>query len=238
MNVLFVFAHQDDEVAAATRMLLALRDGDRVICAYLTDGAIRVAAAVRNDETRRALARIGVTDLFFAAIPDGNLPEHAAQGLAFLEQNIGEVGEVVTLAWEGGHQDHDAAHVIALVFARRRGVPCREVPLYNGLGTPRSMFRVMHPLGDGWTKRRITVADAIRVLSMVPIYKSQRKTWLGLLPEASFVLLIARREVIRDVDPQRLSSKPHEGPLFYERRFGYPYERLQKALQNAGVLAV
>ena len=42
------------------------------------------------------------------------------------------VDEVWTLAWEGGHQDHDAAHLVAIAFANRRGAPVFEVPLYHG----------------------------------------------------------------------------------------------------------
>ena len=229
MNILFVFAHQDDEIAGATRMLRARRNGDRVQCAYLTDGAFRASSATRNEESRRALARLGVTDILFAASPDGNLPEHVHEALVFLESRVAEVDEVYTLAWEGGHQDHDAAHVVALAFAQRRGLPCHEMPLYNGHHSPRSLFRVMHPFGEGWITRRVSLADGLRVIALLPLYESQRKTWLGLFPETFLKLVIARREFIRNADPQRLTSKPHEGLLFYERRFGYPYERFARA---------
>lgn len=232
MNILFVFAHQDDEVAAAIRILRARRNGDRVFCAFLTDGAFKVPSAVRNEESRRALSVLGVSDLLFAPFPDGNLPEHAREALAFLESRSEEIHEVCTLAWEGGHQDHDAAHVIALAYARRRGIPCREVPLYNGRGTPRSLFRVLRPLGKGWETTRVRFSEALFVLSLVRFYKSQRKTWCGLLPEAAFELLIARRTHVRDADPRRLNQKPHAGDLFYERRFGYPYERFVSAMKT------
>jgi N-acetylglucosamine malate deacetylase 1 len=236
MNLLFVFAHQDDEIGGATRMLRARRDGDRVLCVYLTDGAMRVPAAVRNEESRRALARLGVTDVFFATFPDGNLPEHALEALAFLESQAGLVDEVYTLAWEGGHQDHDAAHLVALAFAERRGLPCREMPLYNGHRSPRSLFRVMHPFGDGWTRRPISLADGLRVVALLPLYQSQRKTWLGLLAETLLKLVIVRREFLRLADPRRTKTKPHGGLLFYERRFGYPYERFARA--TAELLAI
>lgn len=232
MTILFVFAHQDDEIAAATRILAARRNGDDVVCVYLTDGALRVPAAVRNEESRRALARLGVTDLRFASHPDGNLPEHAGEALAFLEAQAVEAGEVYTLAWEGGHQDHDATHLVALTFAQRRGLPCHEMPLYNGHSSLISFFRVMHAFGDGWTRRRIALGDGLRVLRLLPLYASQRRTWLGLLPETFLALVIARREVVRRADPARVRSKPHAGPLFYERRFGYPYERFERATRE------
>ena len=233
MNIRFVFAHQDDEIAGATRMLRARRDGDHVQCVYLTDGAFRVPAAVRNEESRRALTRLGVTDILFGTSPDGNLPEHVQEALAFLESQFGQIDEVYTLAWEGGHQDHDAAHLVALAFAQRRGIPCLEMPLYNGYRTPHSYFRVMRPLGDGWTSRRVSLADGLRVVALLPLYRSQRKTWLGLLPETFLKLVIARREFVREAEPRRVTSRPHDGLLFYERRFGYPYERFVKAVLSA-----
>jgi LmbE family N-acetylglucosaminyl deacetylase len=232
MNILFVFAHQDDEIAGATRMLRARRDGDHVLCAYLTDGAFRVPATIRNEESRGALSRLGVTDILFATLPDGNLPEHVSEALAFLESHVAEIDEVYTLAWEGGHQDHDAAHLVALGFAQRRGLPCHEMPLYNGYRSPGSLFRVMHPFGDGWTSRRVSLADGLRVVGLLPLYRSQRKTWLGLLPETFFKLVIARREFVRDADPRRVTARPHDGLLFYERRFGYSYERFARETEG------
>jgi hypothetical protein len=230
MTLLCVFAHQDDEVAAATRILLARRDGHRVVCVYLTDGAFRIPATVRNEESRAALKRLGVTEIHFGTAPDGNLPEHAQEALAFLESLAAQPDEVWTMAWEGGHQDHDAVHVIALAYARKRGVPCREVPLYNGHHSPRTLFRVMHPVGDGWVTRRISLRDGLRVIALLPLYASQRKTWLGLFPESLLKLVVARHEYVREADPRRLASPPHEGALFYERRFGYSRERFMRAM--------
>lgn len=230
MTILFVFAHQDDEVAAATRILLARREGHHVICVYLTDGARRVPAATRIAESRRALTRLGVTDIHFATFPDGDLPDHGRDALAYLESCVPRADEVWTMAWEGGHQDHDASHVIALAYAKRRGVSCREVPLYNGHRSPRRLFRVMHPVGDGWTKRRIPLRDGLRVVALLPMYRSQRKTWLGLFPESLLKLVVVRHEYVRDADPRRLTSRPHDGSLFYERRFRYPWERFTRAM--------
>src|SRR5215210_5707676 len=136
MNVVFIFAHQDDEIALVSRIRFEVARGHRVTCVCLTDGAAVASAATRDRESRGVLARLGVDDFRVAPaeerIADGALPEHLEEALRFVEATIGDVDEVVTLAWEGGHQDHDAAHLVAAVFARRRGVPCLEMPLYNG----------------------------------------------------------------------------------------------------------
>jgi len=229
-QVIFVFAHQDDEIAAASRIRFHIARGDAVTCVYLTDGASRVASNVRDAESRRVLSALGVTDVLFLGsehgIADGKLPEHLDRALALLESvtppSSAALLEVVTLAWEGGHQDHDAAHLVALVFAHRRGVPCRELPLYNGEGTRGPFFRVGHPIGDGWQTRRITQREKFANALLCRFYASQRMTWLGLMP---FLFLLPARELIRDVSRSRATAPPHRGRLLYERRFRYPYAR-------------
>jgi hypothetical protein len=49
------------------------------------------------------------------------LVEHLDRALALLESRVTEpVDNVWCLAWEGGHQDHDASHLVAVAFAARR----------------------------------------------------------------------------------------------------------------------
>jgi LmbE family N-acetylglucosaminyl deacetylase len=225
-HVVFLFAHQDDEIAAASRIRFVRARGDAVTCVYLTDGASAATASVRDAESRRVLASLGVGDVRFLGsrqrIADGALPEHFDRALALVESEVLAVDEVVTLAWEGGHQDHDAVHLVAAVFAERRGVPCLEMPLYNGHRTFGPFFRVHHPLGEGWERRRISAREKLANALLCRHYRSQRRTWLGLLPQ---MLLASAREVTRRVDLRRAEARPHPGALLYERRFHYPYSR-------------
>jgi LmbE family N-acetylglucosaminyl deacetylase len=227
-NVLFVFAHQDDELAAAARIRHARASGDEVTCVYLTDGASRVPSHVRDAESRHVLESLGVHDVRFlgsrASLPDGALPEHLDRALELLEQEVEATDEIVTLAWEGGHQDHDAAHLVAAVFAARRGVRCLEMPLYNGYRVPGPLFRVQHPIGDGWRARRIPLREKLANAFLARHYRSQRSTWLALLPLA---LLAPARELTRDADLRRAEAPPHRGGLLYERRFRYPWPRFE-----------
>jgi LmbE family N-acetylglucosaminyl deacetylase len=210
MRVLWIFAHQDDEIAAAPRMLEQLRRGESVRCVFLC-GRER-----RDAESRAALASLGITDVTFLAFPDGRVVEHLGE-IAI----DGEADEVGCLAYEGGHQDHDAAHLFAVAFARARGIDAYEVPLYNGAGFP---FRVMHPIGDGWTCKSIALRDAWRTIALVRFHKSQRRTWLGLLPEAFVKLVLLRRAYARRVERMVEIERP-----FYERRFKFPRERFRAA---------
>ncbi len=229
MHALFVFAHQDDEIAMAARIAHVLRSGGSVSCVYLTDGEGRGAAShVRDEESRRVLTHLGV-DLgrvhFLgsrAGIPDGRLVEHLGRALDLLEGAVPErVDEVYCLAWEGGHQDHDASHLVAVAFARRRRIVerCFELPLYHGYDT-------LAPLRAGapWTKRRIRFSEGLRIALLCRFYRSQRRTWMGLLPGALVYLIVRRCEWSRRVDAARLTERPYAATLFYERRFGVSWE--------------
>jgi len=215
-RVLFVFAHQDDEMAAISRIRYVRARGDDVGCIYLTDGGARVPSHIRDAESRKALAILGVTDVRFEkSIRDGMLPEHLGEALAMLEKETCD--EVVTLSYEGGHQDHDAAFLVSAVFARRRGIPCWEMPLYS------SYTRVMVPTGEEWLwPRDISPFEFLDNLLIAFHYKSQWRTWLGLLP---FMITRRKLEFIREADACRAENPPHPGRLFYERRFHYPYDR-------------
>lgn len=225
MNVVFVFAHQDDEIAFASRLRACAARGDRVTCVCLTDGASQTGAATRDEESRRVLAMLGIDDIRFPGAPriaDGTLPDHLDRALELLEREIADADEVYTLAWEGGHQDHDAVHLVAGVFARRRNIPCIEMPLYNGLGVRGPFFRVNHPVGDGWTKRKLRWREHAANVLLARFYPSQRRTWIGLAP---LLLVTGAHELTRNADLRRAQRPPHEGPLLYERRFRYPYAR-------------
>ena len=213
MNALFVLAHQDDELAAATRILHLVRAGTIVHCAYLTNGG--VSSKARDAESRAALATLGVRNAHFLGsahgIPDGVLIEHADAALALLERAMNGIAldEIYTLAWEGGHQDHDAAHLIAVAFAARRNLLERtwEFPLYHGHRS--RFFRVLSPLANGraWTRRALALRDGLASALLCRFYTSQRKTWMGLLPEALLKLVVLRRECLRLVDVDHVQGR-------------------------------
>ena len=230
-RVLFVFAHQDDEVAAAVHILRFVAEGVRVTCVFLTNGEGNgCTAATRNEESRRALASLGVTNVHFGDLPDGSLVEHLDDAIARLESI--DADEIWTLAYEGGHQDHDAAHIAALTVAQQRGIRCIEFPLYHGFHSL-GLFRVCAPLPGKYTRWPVSMRDAWRTTRLVRFYRSQRRTWLGLLPFVIWRLFIVRRVVTRDASVERVNARPHDGALFYERRFGFPYERFSAAAAAA-----
>ncbi len=243
-NALFVLAHQDDECFLSTRIERELASGRGVFCAFLTDGAAKgVTSAVRDAESRRVLGRLGVPEsnlLFLGSahgIPDQGLPERLDAALQLLEAALAghAVHRVYCFAYEGGHPDHDASHLVAVAFARRRHLLARtwHTSAYNGHGTPGKLFRVQAPLRRAvrHCQRRLPAALAVRHAFLCFRYTSQWRTWLGLFPEFFVKRALLRRETLQGVDLPALRARPHPGPLFYERFFGFPWERFRAAAE-------
>jgi len=182
---------------------------------------------VRDEESRRALASLGVAEIAFIGsenrIADGTLVENLDRALALLSARFDRADEVWTLAWEGGHQDHDAAHLVALAFAQQHSARCFEVPLYTGFQRIGPLFRVCCPTGEGWTSRPLKLREVLANAALIRFFRSQRRTWLALLPG----ILTTRREYSREASAARTQSRPHAGTLYYERRFRFPYERFE-----------
>ncbi|MBV8490634.1 MAG: PIG-L family deacetylase [Candidatus Eremiobacteraeota bacterium] len=244
MGALFLFAHQDDEYAAAPWIVREVAAGASIACVYLTDGGSRVDPAVRDAESRRALHALGVGDdavVFLAVgatrVADGALASRAVEASAALEVWLGNAfvpERIYAPSYEGGHPDHDAAHVIAACIASRYGAleRCRHFALYNGYRCPAPFFSSLRQLPS--TAPRIYAALPMRkrwTLSwLCCTYASQRKTWLGLFPGA-FVERMLGREHLVPADAARLRQRPHPGELLYERLFATRYDDVAAALK-------
>lgn len=250
----FVFAHPDDEFGCLEILQRLVASGDRVVCVYLTDGAYGgQPAEPRVRESQRVLRKLGVRDedMHFVGVrhgfPDGQLVASLERAYAALLECLEpyDVQILYTMAWEGGHQDHDAAHLLVLYAARELGVKQRveQFSLYNGAGLPGPLFHVMHPLPENGEVQRFAMsfANRLRYLGLCMAYPSQWKTWLGLLPLVAPKLLFGRGYALQKADIGRLDEKPHAGALLYERRglmtwaqFGSAARAFRQAAQVGG----
>ncbi len=233
-DVLFVFAHQDDEVGAFSRIAFEVRAGHRVWCAFLTDGAKRVSPQVRDAESSRVLRRLGVDGARVAflsdadgRIADGTLARSLQRArrilLDWLRVRAMTPQRIYTLDWEGGHHDHDATHLVTLSVARDLGVDDVFVyPFYNGWRRRPKLARVSSfvPGAAPVLRRRLSLRDSWRTACSVASYPSQRLTWLALGPGFFVRTLAMREERFRRADPRRVLLPPHDGVLHYENIFG------------------
>lgn len=241
---LFLFAHQDDEFGVFQKIIDEQRIGRRVLCAYLTNGAFAGQSSLpRNRESLAVLAHLGVRegDIFFAGqmlcIPDGGLPDHLELAIEWIGNWFahGQIVSAIYLpAWEGGHHDHDALHALGVVAAEKRGLLeiVRQFSLYNGYKCGGPLFRVLLPLSMNGDLEVIKVpwVNRLRFFRYCLSYPSQMITWVGLLPFVLLHYIFYGTQIVQTVSRERIRHRPHRGPLYYERRGFFTWEKMSNRL--------
>lgn len=242
---LFFFAHQDDEFGVFQAIEEERRKGRRVMCCYLTDGGFGgVSVQRRNNESLAVLGKLGVpaSEVAFVgemlSIADGCLVDKLDAAGAWLEgwlARFSSLEAVYVTAWKGGHHDHDALHALVAIVAQRLGLldVCRQYSLYNAYQCKGPLFRVQLPLkANGMANyTRVPLGARIRFVGYCMGYPSQAKTWLGLLPFVIAHYAFDGRQATQALDVQRLLQRPHEGPLYYEKRQFYTWGKMLEAVQ-------
>jgi LmbE family N-acetylglucosaminyl deacetylase len=220
-RVLVVVAHPDDEVVGAGALLSRLRDAWVL---HVTDGAPRDPrfmarsfrgtreeyARARRRELERALALAGVGPdrLLGLGIADQEAVFEIPRLIEGIARAVREIGPelVLTLAYEGGHPDHDA--VALAVRQAVQGIEILEMALYHaGPGTETMTVNELLP---GPPETRLVLTDGERDLKrrMIEAFATQAETLRPFLPP--------RDERFRPAPPCDFTRPPHEGRLQYE----------------------
>lgn len=234
---MFLFAHQDDEFGIFEKVLAEINSGRELFCAYLTDGG--KFSRQRNQESLKVLGKLGVPEhnIFFPGadlrIPDGLLPEHLDVAASWIQNWLSHLPVLQAIyipAWEGGHQDHDALHAIALTVIDEMGLSdcSRQFSLYNSYKCPGQFFRVFRPLSSNGPVEISKVAwiNRFKFLSYCLSYPSQKVAWLGLFPFVTLHYFTSGLQMLQPVSRERICQRPHEGTLYYEKRKFYTWEKL------------
>lgn len=239
---LFLFAHQDDEFGVFYEIHRLVSRGDKVIIAYLTSGTSGGnPSPIRNAESISVLKKLGVSEnniIFLgtnAGIPDGQLCSHlevAYHSIADLIAKAGVPEKLYFHAWEGGHQDHDAAHLIGVVLGEHLGIleRCYQFPLYTGVALPAAFFRMFFCLPENGAPNPTIIPwrQRIEFIKLCFQYPSQLKTWVGLFPFFLFHYVFFGTQILQGVSAKQLHRPPHFGKLLYERRGFYSYKTFAK----------
>ena len=244
MNVLVLLAHHDDEFFVSARIRRELKSGNRVLVTYTTWGsAYGTPAEIREAESQRALAMMGVParDIVMLGrelgIVDGSAGANCASILNRCREiyRTSRVERIITPAWEGGHPDHDITFLVAKRLATESGArdELYEFPLYTAAGAPSRLFRVNRFAGQGGETAHSALGQRERITSVLlaRCYRSQWRSFVGLLPEAAARFVILGRQELRLVrapspGASEPPERPHRGPLFYQQRFGVSFEDL------------
>ncbi len=243
--VLLILPHHDDEFFMANAVLKWRQNGTRVAVAYLTHGSMYGASTeTRIKESDAALSWLGILpeDVHQIGIQDGIFDGSLHLNMAAGYQALCKLSsryqfeEICVLAWEGGHQDHDCAHYLGVLLARlhAKGAIVREFPAYNAYLRRKPFFNVMAliPRHAEVSTATVSLGERFTLLTMIRFYRSQRRTFLGLLPG-----LLARFFLWRNIQSRRVEgidyrNPPHGGGLLYERRFTMKFALVRQAIES------
>lgn len=227
-RVLIVVAHPDDEVVGAGALISRLPD---VWILHATDGAPRdprflargfagtreeyARARRRELEDALSLAGIGPDRLLGLQIADQEAVFEIPRLTDGIARAVREIGPdtVLTLAYEGGHPDHDA--VALAVQLAVGGIAILEMPLYHA--RPWTETMAVAKFLPGPPGGRLTLTDRERDLKrrMIETFATQVETLRAFLPP--------RDEPFRPAPPYDFTRPPHPGRLQYEI-WGFPID--------------
>jgi LmbE family N-acetylglucosaminyl deacetylase len=229
-SVLVLAAHPDDECVAAGALY---RNIEKAVFCHLTDGAPGnlIDARARGFKTAGEYAGARRRELLSALSLAGVPPQNCVQaGIADLEasrklvyaaewvmERIKEFAPetIITLAYEGGHPDHDAvsfaAHAAASLL-RKDGVmppPLIECPLYHALGRgTRFESSGFIPREDTEPITFILTEEERRLKrEMLERFETQSGT---------LRFFTVEEECFRTAPQYDFTQPPHAGKLFYE----------------------
>jgi len=227
-RTLVLVAHPDDETVGCAALLQRIREPIVVFCTdaapsdeffWRNYGSRLRYARVRQEEAERVLGIIGVTEIEFV----GSRPFSSGEGIRdqqlheHLQDVFGPIADLVsrhrpeailTLAYEGGHPDHDACSLLAATAGRQHGLSVWEYPLYHRLSTGEMQYqRFVVPNERDEVLLEITPEELENKQAMLNAYTSQ----LPFLSEFD-----AKIERFRPQRAYDYSHPPHAGQLNFE----------------------
>jgi LmbE family N-acetylglucosaminyl deacetylase len=220
-RILVLSPHPDDEtVGAAAAILRAGARGAAVDVAFLSDGvpsrelfppwrrgghAQRVAR--RWEEAEAAARLLGFTIALRLDAPTRTLKSRLGEARAAINGLIEKNGVDMlwTPAFEGAHQDHDAANCLAASFAP--GVAVWEFAEYNN-GPGHVLSQAFHAPNGAETALELNGEECVAKRVALSAYASER---------GNLRHIETKREAFRPLPKHDYTRPPHPGTLFYQR---------------------
>ena len=218
---LIVVAHPDDEVIGFGALMQRMRNA---VVLFATDGAPHdpyfwnaygsreAYAQIRREEAVEALNIVSATAVFLSDYVPGGIADQelfrkldvAVPAFEDLVERI-RPDALLTLAYEGGHPDHDAACFMASLAGRRKRVPVWESPLYhrdaNGSGAVQSFSE--HNGGE--LELHVEGDELCRKIRMFRAYKSQKLVLDYFRPDVEYFRPVMDYDFTRRPFPWKLN---------------------------------
>jgi len=243
-NDIFMFAHQDDEIAIFKSIKNSIELKNNVLVFYLTNGDNSITKNLdlvfkRQNESKKVLIQLGVKkeNIFFLGnnynIKSYNLFRYldvVYKKLANIINNLKDISLIYTHAWEGGNIDHDACYILALKLLRNNPkiIDGYQFSFYNSYKIPFFFYRVFCPIKQNGTiiNLKITNREKIKFIKYLFYYPSQIKIWIGLYPFVVFKIIFNQYNYLQKIDIKHSLSKPHKGLLWYEKQKFIKFKKL------------
>ena len=222
-------AHPDDEVIAFGGLMQRMK---RAIVVFATDGAPRdsyfwrdyrsrdIYAEVRREEARRALAIASAEPLFLSdqvsgGITDQELFRRLPEAVKALEQVLDWIVPdcLLTLAYEGGHPDHDACSFVGWWVGQRRKIPVWESPLYHRNSDGSGAVQAFPQLTGQEVHYAVDAQGMEKKVEMFHTYKSQKLVLDGFRPELEQFRPMANYDFSRRPMPWKLNYELWQWPM-------------------------
>ena len=220
-TTLVLVAHPDDEVIACGALMQQM---EKAVVVFATDGAPRddgfwkpygsrrAYAEVRRQEAQLALGIAGASPIFLAdhvesGIADQELFHNLPAAIAAFEKIVAHLRPdcILTVAYEGGHPDHDAACFIAAIVGRRAGVEVWESPLYHRNAEGASVTQTFPRATGAEVELRAEDGPLRKKIEMLNLYRSQGLLLDGFQPRVETFRPLADYDFTRPPLPWKLN---------------------------------
>jgi LmbE family N-acetylglucosaminyl deacetylase len=224
-RTLVLIAHPDDECIAFGALLQRMREPLVIFATngspvdpyfWKKHGSRGAYAALRQKEALAAMRAVGVKDVIFLAdLPGGEsiVDQEIFQNLWPAFDLLADIlrrrmpTALLTLAYEGGHPDHDSCSFLAAQLAKLGALPCWEAPLYHRNEDGSGTFQDFVVHSEGEVRVRLTAEEENRKRQMCHAYSSQ----------GDFLSRFdVSREVVRPQPAYDYTHPPHAGKTNYE----------------------
>lgn len=224
-RTLVLVAHPDDECIAFGALLQRIREP---IVVFATNGSPQdpyfwqpygsreAYAGLRREEAFASMHAAGVKDVIF--LPDLSGGEQLVDQELFQQLRPAYqlltglvmrrmVQAILTLAYEGGHPDHDSCGILSAQLAKRFNIPCWEAPLYHRL-----------PEGGGVFQRFMGDPSEAADVKPTPAEQQRKRAMCMAYPSQGDFLshFDVTRELVRPQPAYDFARPPHEGKTNYE----------------------